>query len=176
MDDLSAVIGVMSDTHGNRALMFRAADTMLGRFGAGRIIHLGDDWRDITELEAAGYPVWGVPGLWCDEYANRARRVRTETAAGVRLCFAHSLADAERERSGAHILLFGHTHEAELGEEGGALYMNPGHLKRAVDRDERASFGIVTLTPKRVVLSIHEDGGEQRVERHVSRRSLKAWP
>ena len=122
-----------------------------------------------------------APGSLGELFGSRLAVLREQfldekTAAGVRLCFAHSLADAERERSGAHILLFGHTHEAELGEEGGALYMNPGHLKRAVDRDERASFGIVTLTPKRVVLSIHEDGGEQRVERHVSRRSLKAWP
>ncbi|HEO69838.1 MAG TPA: hypothetical protein ENN80_01145, partial [Candidatus Hydrogenedentes bacterium] len=74
----------MSDTHGNVALMHRAAEAMEARFGATLIVHLGDDYADAELLAMAGHTVHRVPGLWCPEYHDgRVPNQLLETFDGI---------------------------------------------------------------------------------------------
>ena len=99
------ILGVMSDTHGNLALMFRAADLLRDRFGASVLAHLGDDWEDAEVLAAAAPEVWAVPGLWCDAFRDwRIPNARRETADGLVVALAHDEGTLARESAGAHIL------------------------------------------------------------------------
>ncbi len=171
------ILGVMSDTHGNLPLMFRAADLLTGRFGAEVLVHLGDDWEDGAALAAAGRTVWAVPGLWCEAYRSwRVPNARCETVDGVVLAFAHDTRDLARVRAGALVLLTGHTHEAEIRLAEGVLHMNPGHLKRSRDRGEDASFGVVEITPERITCAVHELDGTLRMRESLARDMVPEGP
>ena len=61
------LVGVVSDTHGNREGMFRVA-AWLKSLGVRMLLHLGDDYQDMATLSQAGLEVSGVPGLYCPEY------------------------------------------------------------------------------------------------------------
>ncbi|MGD9201210.1 MAG: metallophosphoesterase family protein, partial [Chitinispirillia bacterium] len=49
------------------------------------------------------------------------------------------------EKTISDIILYGHTHKAELKLIDGLLLMNPGHLKSAIDKHEKASFGLIDI-------------------------------
>ncbi len=61
------LVGVVSDTHGNREGMLLVAER-LKSLGVGILLHLGDDYQDMATLSQAGLEVLGVPGLYCPEY------------------------------------------------------------------------------------------------------------
>ncbi len=164
------ILGVMSDTHGNVRLMHRVADLLSGKFAVTVIIHLGDDYSDAEQLEMAGHTVWAVPGLWCPEYHGyRVPKVRVETVLGRRIAFAHAERDIDQVRPGTDLLLTGHTHAARIALHNGAISMNPGHLRRATDRGERASFGLITVSEGEIACAIHEADGNLRMLRRYTR-------
>lgn len=164
------ILGVISDTHGNARRMHRVADLLSQNFAAEVIIHLGDDYADAEQLEMAGHAVWAVPGLWCPEYHGfRVPKARVETVQGTRIAFAHAERDIASVRAGAALLLTGHTHSARIAFEDGVVCMNPGHLRRAKDRGELASFGLIILSEEELLCSIHEADGRLRLLRRYTK-------
>ncbi len=167
------ILGVISDTHGNVRLMHQVANLLFQEFAAEVIIHLGDDYADAYQLEMAGHAVWAVPGLWCPEYHNfRVPKARAETVDGCRIAFAHAERDIAPVRRGADLLLCGHTHAARIALEDGVVFMNPGHLRRSMDRGEHASFGLVILSEQGITCSIHELSGVVRLLRRYGKDPL----
>ena len=63
------VVGVVSDSHGNRAGLRRLAKR-LKALQVTTVLHLGDDYRDRTVLRGEGLQVLAVPGAYCPEYAR----------------------------------------------------------------------------------------------------------
>jgi putative phosphoesterase len=164
------ILGVMSDTHGNVRLMHQAADLLSRKFAAEVIIHLGDDYADALQLEMAGHAVWAVPGLWCPEYHSyRVPKARVETVHGSRVAFDHTERDITLLRPGANLMMTGHTHAARIALEDGVVHMNPGHLRRSTDRNEHASFGLVTLSEQGLLCAIHEADGRLRLLRRYEK-------
>ena len=168
------VIGVMSDTHGNRRLMHKVAADMTGRFAAEMVFHLGDYYEDALELEALGYRVRMVPGLWCPEYRDaRTPKRMIEEVAGLTVACAHADKDLRHRERAAAIVLTGHTHEAKLALLGRSLYVNPGHLKTRGSRGEPASFAVLDIGPAEVRATIIEAAsGVVRDEIAVDRARL----
>lgn len=159
------IFGVMSDTHGNLVLMHRVAGLLLDRLHAERIYHLGDDYRDAEDLMLHGLPVRAVPGLWCDEYHHpRIAKRLVEDIDGLTLVAVHADKDLRPIDLDADIVMTGHTHQAALERVGGALRLNPGHLKTARSRDAAPSFAWVEVLPDRVEARIHEIDGKTRFE------------
>lgn len=157
------ILGVMSDTHGNRALMHRAADQMMQDAGTECILHLGDDYTDGEELGMAGYPVQFVPGLSCAAYRNpRVPNMRLLEVEGLAIAFAHDIRDIRGPGQAAHIVLVGHTHEASIAMRGGAIHVNPGHLKASVHRGESPSYATIQIGPETVHVFVHELDGAIR--------------
>ena len=176
------VLGVMSDTHGNSRLMHEAADAMVSRFHAETLFHLGDDYRDAEELlsaggidrDTAGYAVRRVPGLWCPEYQDsRIPKRLIEAFDGVVVACAHGDKDLRHTERAAAVILTGHTHAAQIVLLGRSLYVNPGHLKSLVWRNQRASYAIIEITAQYVRAAIHEMAShEVRSETSVPRDRL----
>ena len=125
---------VLSDSHGNVDNMVRAVE----RTAPDRIVHLGDGWRDAEELHERfpSLPLDQVPGN-CDYGCFDApERLLLLGGKRILLCHGHTL----RVKSGmltafytaqerqADALLFGHTHEAYVGERGGTIFLNPGSI------------------------------------------------
>ncbi len=160
----------MSDTHGNRALMFQAGEVMK-HLGATVFFHLGDDYPDAQELAMSGLDVRMVPGLWCDAYRDaRVPKRIVEYIHGVTIAAAHAAKDLRHTEHGADIIMTGHTHEPAIEPIGHSLYFNPGHLKGPQSRGQRPSFGILTLSDHVVHAAIHELTGSIRFEKRFRRR------
>ena len=162
--------GVMSDTHGNHAFGNRAAERMTDA-GAEFIYHLGDDYEDAELLRFAGFDVRAVPGLWCEAYRNgTVPKIIEDHAEGVSLACAHTLEDLKKHGVNAALYFFGHTHTAIAECHGEVLHVNPGHLKRDIDRGENASYALADIDAEYIAIAIHELAGGERF-RHVLQRS-----
>lgn len=163
-DDPPAIIlGVMSDTHGNRRLMHRVADLMAKDFRVSVIYHAGDDFADAEELDYAGHVVRMVPGLWCPAYTSgRVPRQILDRFAGFSVAMAHTEKDLRHVERAASLIITGHTHIASVERMGQSVYLNPGHLKAAVDRGQKPSFAIVTVDQFKLDVAIHEPCGDIR--------------
>ena len=125
-------VAVFSDTHGSNALMLEA----VRRERPDLLIHLGDFSRDAELLrrEFPEIPLYSVCGN-CDA-APSAPLTLTVELGPVKAFLTHghrysvdwrldSLVYAAQE-AGAHLALFGHTHEALNTDWGGVQLINPG--------------------------------------------------
>lgn len=162
-------LGVMSDTHGNRPLMFQAAGIMK-QLGATLVFHLGDDYLDAQELAMSGVDVRMVPGLWCDAYRNsRVPKRIVEVVNSVTIAAAHAAKDLRHTELSADIVMTGHTHEPAIERVGHAIYLNPGHLKGPESRGHRPSFATLTIAGHSIRAAIHELTGAVRLDKTFDR-------
>lgn len=126
---------VLSDTHRNTAPLDKIA-TVLAE--CDYIIHLGDMASDAKELMRT-YPekTYVVAGN-NDFFGGQSEFVLDVEGRRVFACHGHrygvksgtqKLVQAAKERL-CDIALFGHTHEAFVGEEEGVLLINPGCMTR----------------------------------------------
>ncbi len=168
------ILGVMSDTHGNRKRMHRVADQLVRDHGATLLFHLGDDYGDGEELAHAGHNVRFVPGLWCDEYRNpRIPKYLVETVEGLSIACAHTDKDIPPRDRNADIVLTGHTHVAALRRVGRSVWLNPGHLKPRSSRGERPSYAIIEIEADAITCCIHEVDGTVRTEACLPRKPAR---
>jgi putative phosphoesterase len=164
------LVGVVSDTHGNRRGMGLLAER-LKDLGVELVLHLGDDYRDLVVLEQAGLKVLGVPGMYCREYADPSvSNRRVVELGGVKILLTHAPQvhrldlpgdpDPERPAPDVRIVLYGHTHIPALEEKEGALWANPGHLRDRVDKGYPPTFGLLRLSRREVAMEVLrlEDG------------------
>ena len=147
-------VGVISDTHG------RLDDEVLELFaGVDRIVHAGDvgDERVLARLALvapvtavhgnmdAGLPTGDLPADATLE-VGRAR-ILVGHVKGT-LLRAHDPA-----REGIALVVTGHTHRAQVADDDGVLYLNPGTANRTRAFGRPASVALVEV-----------DGGEVRAE------------
>jgi putative phosphoesterase len=126
---------ILSDTHGNYPLAFRALE-MAGPVD--RIFHLGDGIEDARLIEEiTGREIVKVPGN-CDISASDPGDV-TAVFAGKRFFITHGdrygvkrdlarLSARAREEQ-AEIVLYGHTHVGAVELLDGTMFVNPGCLR-----------------------------------------------
>ena len=147
-------VGVISDTHG------RLDDEILDLFaGVDRIVHAGDvgDERVLARLALVA-PVTAVHGnmdaglptadLPADATLEVGRaRILVGHVKGT-LLRAHDPA-----REGMAVVVTGHTHRAQIANDGGVVYLNPGTANRTRGFGRPASVALVEV-----------DGGAVRAE------------
>ena len=168
------IIGVLSDTHGNRHMMRQAADYLTKHLGAELLVHLGDNYDDAEELIYAYPEVHAVPGLWCDAYQNGSvPKTWVDELDGVVMAAAHADKDLVGPASNAAVQMVGHTHVARIDFDFGCVRLNPGHLKSARDRGQAASFATITTSDLQLDFTIHEFNGSPRTSLTALRADLK---
>ncbi|MGG7178800.1 metallophosphoesterase [Clostridium paraputrificum] len=128
------LVAVISDTHRMPKYIDIAKEYIKE---ADVLIHLGDNSEDIEELtrEFNGQ-VYGVRGN-CD-FSNKYPKEQLINISGKRIFITHG--DLYGVKYGmtniyykakeveADIVLFGHTHEQMIEEEGNIIFMNPGSI------------------------------------------------
>jgi putative phosphoesterase len=149
-------IGILSDTHGNLALIKKAGCILARKDKVDRFVHLGDSYQDSRLLATRGVPVAAVPGLYDPELeTGSVDEQLVEVCAGLRLLLVH---DRKRARPAllhhAQIVLHGHTHHAAIAQEHGRVWCNPGHLKAAMDRGRPPSFALLEIDVDVAMFSI----------------------
>jgi putative phosphoesterase len=150
-------IGVVSDTHRNKEYLKKVVEWLIKRHKISLLVHLGDDYSDVMELNERYIEVLQVPGIYDDEYKNKsAPATIVETIQGLDIVLVHSLEkDLTREDAQrADIILYGHTHHPEIKLKEGMLSMNPGHLKNAMDKNITPTFGLLDIQDKNVNVKI----------------------
>ena len=159
------LVGVVSDTHGNREGMLLLAER-LGLLGVQTLLHLGDDYRDFATLAQAGLEVFGVPGVYCPEYRNPDIPNRQVVAlGGLKFLLTHTETrhrydapedpDPELACYEVDAVLFGHTHAPELEERHGVAWINPGHLRERTDRGHPPTFALLHISPPELKVQVH---------------------
>jgi hypothetical protein len=158
------LVALVSDTHGNQGAMQRLAG-MLKEMKIATILHLGDDYRDLGFLQAQGFEVIGVPGVFCPEYASSRipNRLILELG-GVRLLLTHTETRHRHDRPEdpdpqdaaweVDLVLYGHTHVPALEKRESGWWLNPGHLKSPVDRGAPATFALLDVAPREIWVEI----------------------
>lgn len=164
---------VLSDSHGRVDNISRVCEL---NKGASAILFLGDGLSDLGRAELRGIPVVAVRGN-CDvssftsginapnEHMERAGEYNILLTHGHLLGVKEGISRAilRAAQLGADILLYGHTHQsyegyiAEGTDVGGIVLskplrvLNPGSIGRP--RSGRASFGVITVRGKDILLS-----------------------
>lgn len=130
------LVGVIADSHDNLPKL-RAAVELLRRCGAEHILHAGDFVAPfaVKVLVDAGIPFTGVFGNNDGERTGIARMTPNIheppyafELGGRRIVLTHELERvSEAARARADVVVFGHTHEAEV-EGQSLLLLNPGEV------------------------------------------------
>lgn len=139
----TAVIGVISDTHGE--LSPEAARALAG---VNCIVHAGDIVGDhvIRDLSRISEVV-AVRGNM-DRYGRAGTLPGTAVAdvGGISLYVLHDLFDLDIDpaAAGVSVVVHGHTHRAEITWKRGVLYINPGSARPR--GQDGATVGRITIS------------------------------
>jgi len=173
------IVGVVSDTHGNREGMVLLAER-LKSLGIETLLHLGDDYRDLIILAQSGLEVLGVPGVYCPEYRDpmipNRRGVELE---GLKFLLTHTATrhrhdgpgdpDPEMVSSEVDVVLYGHTHVPHLEERQGVAWINPGHLRDRADRGHPPTFALLQIFPPELKVQLYHLTDGKLVQEKVFR-------
>jgi uncharacterized protein len=119
------IIGVISDTHG-----LLRAEAVAALAGVDHILHAGDvgDAKILKALREIA-PVTAIRGN-IDTAGSCAELPETEAVelGGALFYLVHSVHDLDIDpvAAGVACVVSGHSHRAEIREERGVLYLNPG--------------------------------------------------
>ncbi len=118
-------IGVISDTHG--LLRSEAIEALRGSH---RILHAGDvgDFA-ILERLAKIAPVTAIRGnIDIEPWARNLPETEAVEIEGISIYMVHDLArlDLKPEAAGFRAVIHGHSHQPNIEERNGVLYLNPG--------------------------------------------------
>lgn len=132
-------VGVLSDSHDHLALLRKALD-VLKQEGAELILHAGDYVApfSVAVLAELSIPWWGVLGNNDGEILGIFQKSEGRIKApfleleerGYRIFVSHFYQPAKLAfLSGRYdLVVYGHTHEAIIKEEGERLLVNPGEV------------------------------------------------
>lgn len=143
---------VFSDSHGSASYMRMA---LFDHPEAEMIIHLGDGERDLDKISELieGRRVVQVCGN-CD-FCSSFPANEIVDVAGERIFCSHGHTESVKYGTeglikkakllGAHIALYGHTHQSVTSYDDGLYIMNPGSIRAG-------EYGIVDITPSGIML------------------------
>lgn len=121
----TAIVGVISDTHG--LLRPEAVEALQG---SEHIIHAGDVGApEILEKLGAIAPVTAIRGnVDKGAWARKLPETEVVEVAGVSIYVLHDLGqlDLEPEDAGFNVVVYGHSHVPKQETRHGVLYFNPG--------------------------------------------------
>ncbi len=156
-------IGVFSDSHGNREALVRALAHANANFGdIDHYIHCGDGADDLVDCLSEREVNWTAVRGNCDfggVYAPEKQLNLAERSIFIShghlydVKFSVSKLFYRALEIEAQLVLFGHTHVAEIIENEGVILFNPGSVARPKGC-QKPSYGIVEIEHKILNCSI----------------------
>lgn len=153
-------IGVISDTHRMERYIYKVVDA-LNKAQVDVIMHLGDNIQDVEEIEKlTGKTVINVKGN-CD-FNTEVPGERVESVGNKKVFLTHGHnynVKMELNRLkykalelGVEIVLYGHTHIADINYEEGIWFVNPGSV--GASRLGPNSFALIKISKNNIEPSI----------------------
>jgi predicted phosphodiesterase len=170
------LVGLASDTHGNVAALERAL-ALFQRAQVERVLFLGGRAGDVdAALARCAGGSWGgrivrVASRACPEYeSGKVPRMQIDLLEGRVCCLVHDKADLTRDDiENASVIFHGNSAAAALVQIGPRCFVTPGHLRAPPPEGHPATFALVEVTPREVVLTVFSDAcAELRQERTVA--------
>ena len=166
------IAAVFSDSHKDLKTLSLAAEAAKG-YGATKMIHLGDAYRDRLALNKYSDDVITVPGLWCSEYHDSLiPNRRIIDLGGFKTLLTHCdkktledmTLDGDPEeiikKENIDILLYGHTHFFEAVIREGRLDLNPGSCRANDKRAASVTYGLIFADGKKAAGKIMDLDGK----------------
>jgi predicted phosphodiesterase len=119
------------------------------------------------QASAARDPLAGkvlkVASRACPEYASGgAPRKQVDLVEGRICCLVHDKAELTRDDiANASVIFHGNSAHAALVQIGPRTFVTPGHLRSPAPAGRPASYGIVEMTDREIVLSVRSETGEE---------------
>jgi predicted phosphodiesterase len=130
---------ILSDTHNNINLFKR----VLEENKSDVLFHLGDNYEDSDKADFSKYcpTLYRVPGVYHPGYRDGSLPyLETVNLFNFKIKLVHSIDDVNFDQVSDSIIFYGHTHIHNVQEYKSNILINPGHLKRAEDRNQLASY------------------------------------
>lgn len=133
---------IISDSHGNDQFLNKV---LTQESSAGLIAHLGDYYEDLDRHEKliGKRKVYKVPGIFNPGYKNKKIPFFLKFKFGeATFLMLHNLEDLTRisDISEVNFILFGHSHQKKFYKYDKYYFLNPGHIKKNIDRGADASY------------------------------------
>jgi len=168
-----AKIAIISDTHNNQKLLRKSLEN---ESELDYIFHLGDYYDDLNnnyDLLKSRILIQ-VPGIYHQGYAEGTLPKKMEiTIENWKFLLVHDIKDAKRSLAKNQIILYGHSHLPAFKRFESKLYLNPGHLKRAKDRGNDASYCLAELNKNEIQFYFKNPDGEIIKQYNVIRQELE---
>jgi len=155
-------IGVVSDTHGDWARLWRAVEEM---GPVDMLLHAGDNYEDAIRVAATRRLKVGAVVGNCDCHVGGPREKIVEVA-GKRILLTHGDQHGVKRdhlrlylharELGVHTVVFGHTHRAMINWHRGLLMFNPGSTHSPLRG--RGTYGLLDVVNGRIEAEIRELG------------------
>ena len=152
-------IVILSDTHKNQKIL-RKIFKIETEYT--HIFHLGDDYEDLDNNFdiTDNIELIRVPGVYHPGYKDGTIPTILEIEIdNWRFALAHRLEDLLKTTIQADIYLYGHTHNSAYDHIEDKYFINPGHLKAKTDREQKASYVVITIYKSNLEIQFkHFDG------------------
>ncbi|NQV17657.1 MAG: metallophosphoesterase family protein [Armatimonadetes bacterium] len=141
---------VLSDTHKNQILLRRV---LSNEENLTHIFHLGDFYEDldnnfdlIDEKE-----IVKIPGIFHSKYLDKTLpAIQSANISGWNFLLIHNIEDLKDIPNSTDFILYGHTHQYSFEKRNNLYFLNPGHLKEKIEKNRKASYVIMNITPSQV--------------------------
>ena len=136
---------VLSDTHNNQKLLRIPFEH---ESDIDYVFHLGDRFEDLDEnLDLLqDRIVIKVPGANHPYYFHpRYPTIKTISILDWQFSIGHVKQDLIKKNDQSDFYLFGHTHQPTIFQQNKICYVNPGHLKRSMDRGFEPTYATIEL-------------------------------
>lgn len=136
---------LLSDTHRNQKFIRKI---FKNEKDFSHIIHLGDDFGDMENNDDImdNAELIRVPGIFYPGYIDGTTpKVLEFELDNWKFALAHTLEDLATVNHPADVYLYGHTHHSHFDQIKNKHFINPGHLKAASDRGQKASYVVMII-------------------------------
>ena len=146
---------IVSDTHNNLKLYKK----VLSENKADLLFHLGDYYEDSDKVRFSGYcqTLYRVPGIYHPGYRDGSLPyLENIDLLGFPVNLVHNIDDIDFSKMTNQVVFYGHTHIPKISRYKTNILINPGHLKLDEDRNQPASYIILTVTESEMIIEMHK--------------------
>jgi len=141
---------VLSDTHKNQILLRKV---LSNEENLTHIFHLGDFYEDLdNNFDLTNdKEIVKIPGIFHPKYLDKSLpAIQSANISGWNFLLVHNIEDLKDIPDSTDFILYGHTHQHSFEKRNKLYFLNPGHLKKKIGKNRKASYVVMNIAPSQV--------------------------